>query len=435
MKYEPDYQSLLTQPQPTIVLSNVYSDSNLGGAAITELTARFARRLVPNARLALITVPSGVASRSAGRGLEVSADPGSVLTVPPLLSTPGGIRTIIGIAAGLVRLLGPRVVRERGDGFPEVASAVAVVSKGGYLFGYRAGMKSLLGLLATSYPLLFAARSGVPTLAYSTSVGPFSNRLHRWIVGVVLRRLTAIGVRDVGSRRRTLELGVPSDRVVLMPDCVLSWEPPREKADDEERDRERLSIVVRDVPELRGLLSELLEVLHRCDDEGVYTSFQVVVQSLEDLSISTELTTQMQDLGLRAICVNPADSGLDSSAEAALNTYRRSGATLSLRLHGAIFSMLAGAPPVVIAADPGKAEGVFAGLGLGDLVLAPSSGVADNIFARLVDAKRPGAVQRVQSAIAQAAREVDEAEARIEELIERHRQRRRGPDPDSPRSP
>lgn len=398
----------------TVVISNVYSDGNKGGAAITELTGAFARRLVPGARLVLITVPSsGTKESSNERHSDNSQN--SAVRIPPLLSTPGGFRTALGLLKGAITLLFPRILGGSHPGLSEVARARIVISKGGYLFGHRSGVRSILGLVSTSFPLLYAWRLAVPTVAYSTSVGPFSGRIHRLVTGLILRRLTAVLVRDSESEQRAIELGVTRSRLILMPDCVFGWRPQIDGFGAVGAHSSSLSIVLRDVQGVRDFLPTLQRVLVRSSEEGVFSRFQVVVQSDDDRLVTQSFVQRLQDLRLDAQMV---DTALASPMQL-LAIYGASAATISARLHGAIFSVLAGTPAIALSVDPGKAEGVLAEVGLRDWVLPPDPSRADDLFNLLVDARREPMAAQIRLLIEDAANRVGSCELQVQSLLDR----------------
>ena len=393
-------------------MSNIYSDANKGGAVITEITGRFARHLVPDARLVLITVSSGH-EEFVDHRLAATLDNAEVVRIRPMLRTPGGFRTIVGILQGGAALLAPRIFAGSAEGYSEVAAATMVISKGGYLFGNRSGARSLMGLVATSFPLLFALRIGVPTVAYSTSVGPFSGRVHRWIVGNILRRLSVVAVRDIASERRAMNLGVPRERLICMPDCVFSWDQ-RHREFDESSDRSfRLAVVLRDVEPIREFLPVLESLMVQLAEGGVFTTFEGVVQSLGDRAITEHFVDRLRARGLNGVMAGTSEL----APSELLGVYGRSAATITARLHGAILSILAGTPAVSLAVDPKKAEEVMAGVGLGDWVVPPTGKDSVGLYRWLVDAKQPDVRINLKLLVEEAAQRVDEAESAIESLL------------------
>lgn len=417
MKERPEHNTDSSRPADprveTVVISNVYGDANKGGAAITELTVAFARRLLPEARLVLITVPSNGMKQSPSDQHSNNSHNRSV-HIPPLLSTPGGLRTAVGLLKGAIALLIPQIFRGSHPGLSEVANARIVISKGGYLFGHRSGVRSILGLVSTSFPLLYAWRLRVPTVAYSTSVGPFSGFIHRWATGLILRRLTVVMVRDSDSEQRAIKLGVMPSRLVLMPDCVFSWRPAIESANASERPSASLAVVLREMKSLRDFLPALESVIVRSHKEGIFSTFQVVVQSHEDRPITNQFADRLHSLGLNAEVADPA---LDPPS-ALLKTYSGSAATISARLHGAIFSMLAGTPAIALSADPSKAEGVMTEVGLRDWVLPLDPDTADDLFNRVVEATHTDTTATVRKQVERAAQRVSSAEMQAKSLLE-----------------
>lgn len=400
-------------PEPrrgTVVLSNVYADVNKGGAAITEVTGAFARRLVEGSRLVLVIVPTGL-NDDDGHGVFAEWHTDDVARTGPMVETPGGIRTLLGLLRAVGTLLMPSLFQGNSDAYAEIGRSEVVISKGGYLFGHRP-TRSILGLLVTAYPLLYAWRIGVPTVVYSSSIGPFSSRLHRWAVGVILRRLSVVSVRDTASSRRSLELGVDPSRLVSMPDSVFSWKHGSSDASDLEDRDTRLSIVLRDSEAIREVLPDLEVLLEGLSEAGEFRQFVCVLQSVPDLAITKEFAQRLRARGLEATFV---DTSAYHPAEL-VGVYARSAATISARLHGAIFSLLAGTPAMSISVDPDKAEEVMGVVGLSDWVIPPRADEIGGLDEWLRDARKPSKRAEIRSLVSTAGEQVKAAESEISRI-------------------
>ena len=405
--------SFIREPQlrhrPTVVVSNVYADANKGGAAITKVTTDFARRLVPGARIVLVTVPRS-ATPTEDYGQFTGVRPEELTRATPMINASGGVKTAFSLLRAAAAILAPRLLSRASSIYDEVASASAVISKGGYLFGHRS-TRGILGLLVTAYPLLFATRVGIPTVVYSSSIGPFSSRAHERVVGFFLRRVSAIAVRDAASKRRAIDLGVDRNRLVSMPDCVFSWRP-RPLSSSSQYSATRLCIVIRDTPTMNVLSRSLEILLKELSDSGEFQEFECVVQSVPDRGATENFAARLRSTGLNATFVDTTGY----APAAMLDVYARSAATISARLHGAIFSLLSGTPALSISIDPGKAEEVMGAVGLSDWVVPAQPDELHQITQWLREAVTDDSRAKLQAAIEAASAEVEEAERRLMEI-------------------
>jgi polysaccharide pyruvyl transferase WcaK-like protein len=198
-----------------------------------------------------------------------------------------------------------------------------------------------------------------------------------------------------------------------MPDCVFSWRPETPSRNLPRTDSSILAIVLRDVQPLRDFLPGLEQAILRSSEKRLFSAFRVVVQSFEDRLITRQFVGRLQALGLNAALL---DTSLEPPS-ALLTIYGESRATVSTRLHGAIFSTLANTPAIALSADPSKAEGVMSEVGLGDWVLPLDPARADELFYRLLEATQPSTPGKIRVLVELAAHRVESAELQVQSLL------------------
>jgi polysaccharide pyruvyl transferase WcaK-like protein len=227
-----------------------------------------------------------------------------------------------------------------------------------------------IGLFRGPVPLLalyafLADLHRTPLFLYGISAGPLATERGRELSSWIVRRAAAVTVRDEASRALLAELA-PEATVRVLPDPVLGLEPAGdaafERALERERiprapDRPRLALALRDLSFLgfdRGCVVAALRALaprwellfvpqctdRECDDR------------MEAEAVVRELP------GARCHVVRERH-GPDVLAR----FYGLAAATLAVRLHGAVFSAMAGVPVVALSYLP-KVRGFLERVGL-----------------------------------------------------------------------
>ncbi|MGH9030597.1 MAG: polysaccharide pyruvyl transferase family protein [Acidimicrobiia bacterium] len=348
-----------------IVIGNVFSDHNRGGAALTAVCIRAVQQAFPGHPIAVIVVaqPGQQLAQSHGQTMQRFPD---VELLPPAYPAPPG--RLAGLRATLRSLWA--VARGKPAGGSEslrrIAAAELVVSRGGYIFVDRQGFGGLLALWHTAFPIIYASRLGIPTVVFSSSIGPFRDRKSRMLNRWILRRATLVLARDPRSYRTARVLGVPFDRVREVPDSVFALDPPTVEQCREAARRHALEgavgvVTVRSlVPprERDRFLDRLAEALGIAIAEGLVDRIAVVDQlSGGEARDSADLLARLPDD--RATLI----SG-DLSPTDLMSLYGSVRFVVGCRLHSTIFAMIAGTPAVVVSLTEEKAQGIFESLGL-----------------------------------------------------------------------
>jgi polysaccharide pyruvyl transferase WcaK-like protein len=404
-----------SQQEPLVVVSNAFSDDNRGGAAITGSTIGLLNDAFPRWRVALESVQAG-SFRSLYRHTLRRHPQTSVL--PPLV-TPGrgpwpGVRAV---ARSLLILLFPRI--SRGPAMKALRQASLVVSKGGFVFVDRGGARGLMALWLTTFPLILAARLGIPFVLLGCTVGPFHERLSRIVASICLRRARLIVVRDSRSAVEVRSIARLRGQVVESPDIVFRLSPPSTLEQEEAAQRFNLGgetfgvVTIRSRESASATIALARRLALTATDLlnwGVVQRLAVVVQTdgdmTSDRAASQQLIRLLQDPRASLIAA-------DLSPRELMALYGKATFIIACRLHSAIFAMIAGTPAVAVSLDREKTEGVFEGLGLAEYVIQPDfePARASELVASLArdDSFRP----RLRRTVANAREEVD----RLPELL------------------
>ena len=352
-----------------IVIGNVFSDHNRGGAALTAASIRAVQHAFPGRPITVIVVaqPGQQLTQSHGQTKRRFPD---VEFLPPAYPAPRG--RLGGLRATLRSLWAvARGKPGRSESLRRIAAAELVVSRGGYVFVDRPGFGGLLALWHTAFPIIYASRLGIPTVVFSSSIGPFRDRKSRMLNRWILRRATLVLARDPRSYRRAVALGIPFDRVREVPDSVFALDPPTVEQCGAAARRHALEgavgvVTVRalvPVPERSRFLDRLAEALQIAIADGLVDRIAVVDQmSGGEARDSADLLARLPDD--RATLI----SG-DLSPTDLMSLYGSVRFVVGCRLHSTIFAMIAGTPAVVVSLTEEKAEGIFESLGLGHFVV------------------------------------------------------------------
>ncbi|MEY4547849.1 MAG: hypothetical protein RL685_4044, partial [Pseudomonadota bacterium] len=103
-----------------------------------------------------------------------------------------------------------------------ISSSDLLVVGGGGMFHDHSSIYNPLRYLSRVH----AARLlGKPVFVYAVSAGPLNNQVNRFMAGHVLARAARITVRDSGSLREMVSLGVPVEKVCVTSDPVMNFQP------------------------------------------------------------------------------------------------------------------------------------------------------------------------------------------------------------------
>ena len=360
-----------------VVVCNVFPDDNKGGCAITQQTIEWVKSVFPRRPVFLVPVEQSGTLDVRRYRFTLRRHPETRILRSPI-HTDGTVLTTSIMVLRSFRLLW---------GWPgtsaferTVSSAQLVVSKGGYVFVERETLRGLLGLWFTAFPLIYAVRRKVPTVALCTTVGPYRRAVSRILCRWILKQVDVVVTRDPISTEEAKRLGCRVVRQV--PDIAWTFDGARAAADSRPpaQSNEKYGIVV-----LSGETAALDDVfLHRVDDlsqrllnERVVDRLFVVLQSHEDRAITTRYVVQREDPRLTPITD-------DLAPEELMGMYRGAEFLIGRRLHAGVFALLMGVPVVLFSTDGLKAHGVMRELGMADSVLPYPDFSVEEVFQRLV---------------------------------------------------
>jgi colanic acid/amylovoran biosynthesis protein len=280
-------------------------------------------------------------------------------------------------AAALRAQLAPAVPDDRYEW-----ADLCVSAGGGYL--YEDGSRgSRLNLLLRLAPLRAARRAGVPVVLFSQSIGPFRGRTWAALAARELRSSRLVIAREAASLEVAQRLG--SRRAELCDDAAFAYWPTELPAFPV-RDAVGVTVMpwvpgftprqyARYRDELRRGLVEALRGRHL---RARVLSQVDAHEKDSDVGVVAELAGQ---LGAAGVDSDAVDLGDDWDG-AARQLFGGLLAVVGSRLHSALAAICAGVPAVALAYRP-KTGGIYARLGLEELVLPMGSFSADELAFRL----------------------------------------------------
>ncbi len=211
------------------LLINVHSNRNAGDAALTTQAVRQLRAHFPGLELTLAmddpasytgearTAPSLFTwLKSAGPGGEARWRAGRLLLLLPATLLP---LLLYRLSGRFLPRLAPRPLRALLEAY--LQAELVLSAPGGFLYSSGRGVALLLSL----YSMALALAAGRPLYLFPQSYGPFHAAWERRAVGWVLRRARLVMVREAVSLEELRACGLPPERLHLVPDIALAFEP------------------------------------------------------------------------------------------------------------------------------------------------------------------------------------------------------------------
>jgi len=265
-------------------------------------------------------------------------------------------------------------------GRPSLAPLIGsdrIISVGGYRFkADRGDLIDLIRLLFHSLPLLLAQRYEKPYVIDAQSIGPIRGSLHRKIVRRALGGARLIGVREWPSFAEVRSLG-PAARLVCVPDAALAVDPI---ASDRVlgfmrahnlTDRPYIVLAPRQwFFENRDKYRAYIDTMARFVRELSRDGHRVVLVAHALGPIPREDDRRAcREIAVRAGAPPPLIVAEDWNPMELAAFYGRAAALVGGRLHAALLAARAGAPPIAIAYEGTKTQGIMDMIGLEDFVL------------------------------------------------------------------
>lgn len=311
---------------PRIVIANAYSRTNSGDGLLVDESARLALEAFPSAELSLIAMA-----------------PSSFPEYPHALNPVSGPSEDMPwhrvARVFLTRLPHPAVRDLLRD-----ADLVLAVG-GGYLRANTpvAALKSLI-----SHASQAPRREAPPYIYLPQSIGPLPPRgLHTSFER--LKRAERVYVRDDRSLAECLQHGFPAVRAPDLAVMAIADRWSGTSLDDQNRSRPaRIGLVARSLPDRHGYVDK---VRHLAALPGVELLVQSAGRGNDDPSFYESI----------------GRPGPHRTLKEALASADRPDVTISVRMHGALESILAGVPSVHLSYER-KGWGAFEDLGVGEYV-------------------------------------------------------------------
>lgn len=257
-----------------------------------------------------------------------------------------------------------------------------LVARGTNIFFDTPGRRwaRLPGYYGMCFPFLYAWRAGTPYVIYAHSFGPIHDGLRRGLIGFVLRKALLVLPREPLSRDYVeQELGVPSERLRLVPDSVFGWldpesipTPAKPEALATFGDAPYFCVTIRagmadevsHVAAIAGAIRDTLArddrlrcvVVMHCHPLPDYPGYE------DDRATSRQLVDAIGQPG-RVVLIDRA-----LSPSELLVLYRDARFVVGMRLHSAILSIVAGTPTLAISYWGNKTSGIMKMAGLEHLL-------------------------------------------------------------------
>jgi colanic acid/amylovoran biosynthesis protein len=374
-----------------VVVSHAYAVQNAGDAAILGVVLDDVHAAFPDAEVTVLTIgPTAPGETFDG----VPVVPSLMFHALNRWST-RPLKLVYAVHVVTVTLL--RAVVRRGTGLTlpvprrlrevvrlyEQADAVVPVG-GGYLRGRR-GLTSTVELALLLHPLVLSRLLRTPVVLYTQSVGPFADRVQRWLAARVLRHVDLVLVREDISRDLLSRLGVRHNVVravdagfrftgatpahlrerlgvppggLLVGITVRQWLPDQAQARFEEAVAEMADRVVERHAATVVFIPQVTSEHHHDDDRVV--------------SRRVQRRMRRPAVVLDEAADHRAVRGLYSELDVLVGT----------RFHSVIFALTASVPALAVEYEH-KTSGIMRDLGLGSWVVRMEDATADRLTERL----------------------------------------------------
>lgn len=365
-----------------IVLTNAHSSNNIGDGGIVRACIALVRRLQPTAEIVLFTRYVDEANRHYHGLVD------RVVAPVPLLPPPGiepdwkrASRFLFSAltTTGYVSLR-PRGIRsspsrfamitERAEAIRELSTADVVMPVGG---GYLYSSKFHLNFTLAQhlYIMHLAHRLDRPVATFPISVGPFPKRFDRRVTSTVLKQVNSLAVREVFSRRESMELGVAPESIHLVPDVAFTFArpaPPRRLRSN------RIGVTLLDwtwassTPNVATSFQRYLDALvETCQHLQRQYAVEIVLLSHANLKNEAEQTDSFVTEQFRKRLAGEGRVSVASASteQDVMEIFGACDLVFGSRLHSCIFALCAGTPCINLSYQP-KGIGTFELLGLHD---------------------------------------------------------------------
>jgi polysaccharide pyruvyl transferase WcaK-like protein len=216
-----------------ILITHAFSLEQKGDSALLAGTISQLRRTFPDAQI-MAQIMGQTTARQEYKGVPVMESVIYIATVPDINRFLRLLRMmyVAGITlawAGVVRLTGSSRRLGMSPALYQSCQAIyeadlVVPVAGGYLAG-APGIGETINMVFIVLPLWLSHLLGKPVVHFSQSIGPFANRIQRWLVEGPLRRARLVVTRESVSTDFARSLGVKGNQLAQSIDAGFLFEP------------------------------------------------------------------------------------------------------------------------------------------------------------------------------------------------------------------
>lgn len=234
--------------------------------------------------------------------------------------------------------------------FKAMLSTDLLLSGGGSLLQDVTSKRSIIYYLSI---LLLAKLLGKKVMLYAQGIGPINSSVARILTKNVCRKADLITVRDDGSYDELLEMGLPSDRILVTADAVFSLLADRRDIGRQillenglEGDKPIIGIAVRHWTREQRFMQVFADAAFKL--RKLYNAYIVFVplQFPADTNIAQEIALLMPDRTDTIILKE------GYTTEEYVSLISNLDFLIGMRLHALVFSALAGVPFLAVSYDP-----------------------------------------------------------------------------------
>lgn len=184
-----------------------------------------------------------------------------------------------------------------------------------------------------------------PVFVYAQGMGPFKNKLNRWLVRHTLQSVTLLTVRDIQSKELLQSIGI-TRTIDIVPDPVIgidtsafqsNWKALMELNDP------ILSVSIRKWSDDLNYLNKVAEALDELSLKG-YRIVLVPMHGEHDYKTSKKVESIMK----QPVLISDADSSIQEK----IAIIKSSSILIGMRLHALIFASITSTPFVALSYDP-----------------------------------------------------------------------------------
>ncbi|MBI5848256.1 MAG: polysaccharide pyruvyl transferase family protein [Nitrospirae bacterium] len=282
----------------------------------------------------------------------------------------------------------------------EIKESAIVISRGTNILYDKKGklLQSMVSIYWLCFPLLMAWRLRKPYVIYAQSFGPLHNPVNRCLVNFVFNRSEMVLPREELSESYIKGLGINPNKIRLVPDSVFGLDSPREeqvKAACSSYNlpfKKYLVLVVRELMNKEESISDMFPLLKDTADfmlgNDLIEKCVIVTQcshfeGYRGFESDSDISRELYDFMRKD---NPEKFQLIDrplSPDELLNIYGGGRYMVTVRLHAAIFSLVAGTPAMAVSYWGFKTKGIFRMLNMQEFVMASGEITTTNLRERL----------------------------------------------------